>query len=166
MTTSAVIGSLVLLVLGCTQDKCKPGLIQHTLGWPLTSDLYGGSFLYHMAPNYVLIGLVVGLSYANPYVNPYMEFQRLKHHPTISKHLEGGECIQYGARCINEGGFQARARFDHVEGWQMYTMGYLSFGPIEKMLCFCDLSVHEKAWCAASQAFERILNTMTYWVKT
>ncbi len=114
MTTSGVIGFTRVACVGCTQDKCKPGLIQHTLGWPLTSDLYGGSFLYHMAPNYVLIGLVVGLSYANPYVNPYMEFQRLKHHPTISKHLEGGECIQYGARCINEGGFQARARFDHV----------------------------------------------------
>jgi electron-transferring-flavoprotein dehydrogenase len=70
-------------------------------------DLYGGSFLYHMAPNYVLLGFAIGLDYANPYVNPYMEFQRMKHHPQIAKHLEGGECVQYGARCINEGGFQA-----------------------------------------------------------
>jgi electron-transferring-flavoprotein dehydrogenase len=87
--------------------KCKPGYIQHTLGWPLTPDLYGGSFLYHMAPDLVLLGFVVGLDYANPYVNPYQEFQRWKHHPAVRRHIEGGECLQYGARCINEGGLQA-----------------------------------------------------------
>ena len=91
------------------KEVCKPGLIQHTIGYPLSTSMYGGSFLYHMAPNIIQIGLVIGLDYANPYVNPYQEFQRLKHHPSISKHLEGGECIQYGARCINEGGFQVRA---------------------------------------------------------
>jgi len=89
------------------KDKCKPGYIQHSLGWPLTSDIYGGSFLYHMEPDLVLLGFVVGLDYANPYISPYMEFQRWKHHPAIAKHLEGGECIQYGARVINEGGLQS-----------------------------------------------------------
>lgn len=89
------------------QEKFKPGLIQHTFGWPLPHDVYGGSFLYHMEPDLVLVGLVVGLDYKNPYLNPYMDFQRFKHHPTIRQHLEGGECIQYGARCINEGGFQS-----------------------------------------------------------
>lgn len=89
------------------KDKHKPGYIQHTLGWPLSSDLYGGSFLYHMDPDLVLVGFVVGLDYANPYVSPYQEFQRWKHHPEIKKHLEGGERIQYGGRVINEGGFQA-----------------------------------------------------------
>lgn len=88
-------------------EKCRPGYIQHTLGWPLPSDVYGGSFLYHMAPDLVLVGLVVGLDYANPYINPYQEFQRFKHHPRIADHLKGGECIQYGARVINEGGFQS-----------------------------------------------------------
>ena len=73
----------------------------------MPSDVYGGSFLYHMAPNYILIGFVVGLDYANPYLSPYQEFQRWKHHPVVAKHLEGGECIQYGARVINEGGFQS-----------------------------------------------------------
>lgn len=87
--------------------KARPGFIQHTIGWPLPSDVYGGSFLYHMAGDYVLVGLVVGLNYANPYLNPYNEFQRFKHHPAIAKHLEGGECVQYGARVINEGGLQA-----------------------------------------------------------
>jgi electron-transferring-flavoprotein dehydrogenase len=88
-------------------EKCRPGFIQHTLGWPLPRDVYGGSFLYHMAPDLVLIGFAVGLDYANPYLNPYQEFQRFKHHPRIRQHLEGGECIQYGARVINEGGLQS-----------------------------------------------------------
>jgi electron-transferring-flavoprotein dehydrogenase len=87
--------------------KTRPGFIQHSLGWPLPSSVYGGSFLYHMAPDLVLVGLVVGLDYANPYVNPYSEFQRWKHHPRISQHLQGGECVQYGARVINEGGLQS-----------------------------------------------------------
>lgn len=73
----------------------------------MTSDVYAGSFLYHMAPNLVHIGMVVGLDYKNPYLNPYEEFQRLKTHSEISKILEGGECISYGARCLNEGGYHA-----------------------------------------------------------
>ncbi len=87
--------------------KARPGFIQHSLGWPLTSDVYGGSFLYHMAPDLVLLGFVVGLDYKNPYVSPYREFQRWKHHPAVLQHIEGGECIQYGARVINEGGYQS-----------------------------------------------------------
>jgi len=91
--------------------KSKPGFIQHTLGWPLqesvTSSTFGGSFLYHMEDNLVLVGMVVGLDYQNPYLNPYREFQQWKHHPAIASHLEGGTCISYGARCLNEGGFHA-----------------------------------------------------------
>jgi electron-transferring-flavoprotein dehydrogenase len=60
-----------------------------------------------MAPNQILIGFVVGLDYENPYLNPYREFQRWKHHPDVKKHLEGGECISYGARVLNEGGYHA-----------------------------------------------------------
>ena len=71
-------------------NNFKPGLIQHTVGWPLDSSVYGGSFLYHMKPNLVHIGLVVGLNYQNPYLNPYEEFQRMKLHPQIRKFLEGG----------------------------------------------------------------------------
>ena len=89
------------------EEKCQPGLVQHTIGWPLTSDTYGGSFLYHMAPNLVHVGLVVGLDYANPHLSPYKEFQRLKHHPSMAKHLEGGDCVAYAARVINEGGLQS-----------------------------------------------------------
>jgi len=89
----------------------QEGYIQHTLGWPLQSgpmsETFGGTFLYHQKPNLVLIGMVVGLDYKNPYISPYKEFQRWKHHPEISKHLEGGECISYGARTLNEGGWHA-----------------------------------------------------------
>lgn len=80
--------------------------MQHTIGWPLQSKVldkvFGGSFLYHMEDDLVQIGVVVGLDYENPYLNPYEEFQRFKTHPAIRKHLQGGECISYGARCLNE----------------------------------------------------------------
>ena len=89
------------------QEQHKPGFIQHTAGWPMDSKTYGGSFLYHMKPNLVLVGFVVGLDYANPYLSPYQEFQRFKHHPDIAKHLKGGNCVSYGARVLNEGGYQA-----------------------------------------------------------
>ncbi|KAF0687253.1 Aste57867_20982 [Aphanomyces stellatus] len=93
------------------KDKHKAGLVQHTLGWPLQESLFektfGGSFLYHMEDDLVQIGIVVGLDYENPYLNPYEEFQRFKTHPEIAKHLEGGECVAYGARCLNEGGYHA-----------------------------------------------------------
>jgi len=93
------------------EGQFKEGFIQHTLGWPLQdgpmSKTFGGSFLYHQKPNLVLLGMVVGLDYENPYISPYKEFQRWKHHPEISKHIEGGECISYGARTLNEGGWHA-----------------------------------------------------------
>ncbi|EGD80525.1 dehydrogenase [Salpingoeca rosetta] len=93
------------------EENFRPGFVQHTLGWPLQQGLFdktfGGSFLYHMEPNLVLVGFVVGLDYENPYLSPYEEFQRWKTHPAVRKHLEGGECIAYGARCLNEGGYHA-----------------------------------------------------------
>ena len=85
----------------------KPGRVQHTVNWPLPSNVYGGSFMYHMNPNLIHIGFVVGLDYENPYINPYEEFQKYKTHPEIRKVLEGGECLSYGARCLNEGGYHA-----------------------------------------------------------
>jgi len=88
-------------------EKHRPGLVQHTMGWPLTNDVGGGSFLYHFGDRYVVVGLVVHLNYANPYLSPFDEFQRLKHHPSIARHLEGGKRVSYGARAITEGGFQS-----------------------------------------------------------
>jgi len=85
----------------------QPGLVIHTAGWPLQSDTYGGSFLYHLEDNQVAIGYVVGLAYKNPYLSPYEEFQRYKTHPEIRKFLEGGKRIAYGARAIAAGGLQS-----------------------------------------------------------
>ena len=79
----------------------------HTVNWPLKVDSYGGTFMYHVNPNQIHVGFVVGLDYKNPYLNPYEEFQRFKHHPEISKVLKGGKCIEYGARVINEGGYHS-----------------------------------------------------------
>ncbi|WP_206105637.1 electron transfer flavoprotein-ubiquinone oxidoreductase [Sapientia aquatica] len=87
--------------------KHQPGLVVHTAGWPLDSDTYGGSFLYHLENNQVAVGLVVGLSYANPYLSPYEEFQRYKTHPSIKTFFEGGKRISYGARAITAGGLQS-----------------------------------------------------------
>ena len=91
-------------------QKHKPGFVQHTLGWPLSDDTGGGSFLYHFGDNYVSIGFVVHLNYTNPYLSPFDEFQRFKTHPVIAHQLEGGERISYGARAITEGGYQSLPR--------------------------------------------------------
>ncbi len=87
--------------------KHKPGLVIHTAGWPLPSDTYGGSFLYHLENNLVAVGYVVGLAYQNPYLSPYEEFQRYKTHPAIRGYFEGGKRISYGARAITAGGLQS-----------------------------------------------------------
>ncbi|KAI5056061.1 hypothetical protein GOP47_0029582 [Adiantum capillus-veneris] len=89
------------------QSKHRPGHVLHTIGWPLDNKTYGGSFLYHMDDCKVAIGLVVALDYKNPYLNIYEEFQRFKTHPAIRPLLEGGTVLQYGARSLNEGGFQS-----------------------------------------------------------
>ncbi|MDI1325867.1 MAG: electron transfer flavoprotein-ubiquinone oxidoreductase [Brevundimonas sp.] len=88
-------------------DRHRPGLAQHTTGWPLDEFTGGGSFMYHFGDRYVAIGYVVHLNYKNPFLSPFDEFQRFKHHPAISEHLEGGTRISYGARAITEGGFQS-----------------------------------------------------------
>ncbi|CAM8994695.1 unnamed protein product [Rhodiola kirilowii] len=89
------------------EAKHEPGSVLHTIGWPLDSMTYGGSFLYHMNDRQVSIGLVVALNYHNPFLSPYDEFQRFKQHPAIKPLLEGGTVLQYGARTLNEGGFQS-----------------------------------------------------------
>ncbi|MCX5569315.1 electron transfer flavoprotein-ubiquinone oxidoreductase [Kaistia nematophila] len=85
----------------------KPGLVQHSFGWPLGGSTGGGSFLYHLEDNQVVVGFVVHLNYENPYLSPFEEFQRFKTHPTISPVFAGGKRISYGARAITEGGYQS-----------------------------------------------------------
>ena len=88
-------------------DRHRQGLIVHTVGWPMDRRTYGGSFLYHLEDNQVSIGFVIGLDYENPHLNPFEEFQRFKLHPAIRRFLEGGRRVAYGARALNEGGFQS-----------------------------------------------------------
>jgi len=85
----------------------QEGLVEHSMGWPLSEGTGGGSFLYHFGQNLVSIGYVVHLNYTNPYVSPFDEFQQFKTHPSIKKILEGGKRISYGARAITAGGFQS-----------------------------------------------------------
>ncbi|WWS81944.1 electron transfer flavoprotein-ubiquinone oxidoreductase (plasmid) [Agrobacterium vitis] len=85
----------------------KPGLVQHSFGWPLDMKTGGGSFLYHLEDNQVAVGFVVHLNYKNPYLYPFEEFQRFKTHPAIRETFEGAKRISYGARAITEGGYQS-----------------------------------------------------------
>jgi electron-transferring-flavoprotein dehydrogenase len=88
-------------------ENHKPGLVQHSFGWPLDRRTGGGSFLYHYGKNLVSVGFVVHLNYENPYLSPYDEFQRYKTHPAIAPTFAGGKRIAYGARAITEGGWQS-----------------------------------------------------------
>jgi electron-transferring-flavoprotein dehydrogenase len=97
-------------------DRRRPGLVIHTIGWPLDKSTYGGSFVYHLSGGQVAVGFVVGLDYANPYLNPFEEFQRFKTHPAIRPTFEGGRRIAYGARALNEGGFQSIPQLDFPGG--------------------------------------------------
>jgi electron-transferring-flavoprotein dehydrogenase len=91
-------------------SKHEQGLVVHTAGWPLDivgTENTGGSFLYHLENNQVVVGLIVDLSYANPHLSPFDEFQRYKHHPVIKQYLEGGKRVSYGARAICKGGLNS-----------------------------------------------------------
>ncbi|MBP2296828.1 electron transfer flavoprotein-ubiquinone oxidoreductase [Azospirillum rugosum] len=96
--------------------KSQPGLIVHTIGWPLDQKTYGGSWLYHMDGNLVSVGFVVGLDYSNPHLSPFEEFQRYKTHPAIRPTFKGGRRIAYGARTLSEGGFQSIPRLTFPGG--------------------------------------------------
>lgn len=97
-------------------DKHQRGKVIHTVGWPLDNATYGGSFIYHLSKNRVAIGFVVGLDYKNPWLNPFAELQRFKTHPFVSELLKDGERISYGARALNEGGWQAMPKLSFPGG--------------------------------------------------
>ena len=96
--------------------KHQPGLVTHTIGWPIDTRTYAGSFIYHLEDNQVAIGYIVGLDYQNPYLSPFDEMQRFKTHPAIRPLFEGGRRIAYGARAIDEGGFQSIPRLTFPGG--------------------------------------------------
>lgn len=87
--------------------RAEPGLIQHTIGWPLDSRTYGGSFLYHLNNDRVYVGFVIGLDYEDPRFRPFEAFQQFKHHPSVKALLQGGEILAGGARTLIEGGYQS-----------------------------------------------------------
>ncbi|MGO4574038.1 electron transfer flavoprotein-ubiquinone oxidoreductase [Microvirga sp. 2TAF3] len=97
-------------------EKHRPGLVRHSMGWPLENDTGGGSWLYHFDDNLVSVGFVVHLNYKNPTLSPFDEFQRFKTHPMIRDVFEGGKRIGYGARAIMEGGWQSVPRLSFPGG--------------------------------------------------
>ena len=88
-------------------ENHRPGLVQHSFGWPLDHKTGGGSFLYHYGDGLVSVGFVVHLNYENPFLSPFDEFQRFKTHPSIAATFAGGKRLSYGARAITEGGWQS-----------------------------------------------------------
>ncbi|MEX2360816.1 MAG: electron transfer flavoprotein-ubiquinone oxidoreductase [Gammaproteobacteria bacterium] len=92
--------------------RTQPGLVQHTIGWPLDNATYGGSFVYHLDDDRVYVGFVVGLDYTHPDFKPFDAFQTFKHHPSVHSLLDGGEILSAGARSLIEGGIQSLPQLD------------------------------------------------------
>jgi electron-transferring-flavoprotein dehydrogenase len=112
--------------------KHKPGQVIHTIGWPLDRSTYGGSFIYHLEGNQVAIGFVVGLDYENPFLSPFDEMQRFKTHPRVRPMLEGGRRVAYGARALNEGGYQSIPKLTFPGGLLVGdTAGFLNVPKIK-----------------------------------
>ncbi len=133
-------------------DKHKKGEITHSIGWPMDSDTYGGSWIYHYGDNLVSIGFVVGLDYKNPYLSPFEEMQRFKTHPEIRKLLEGGKRISYGARSLVEGGFQSMPELSFPGGVLIGdTAGFLNVPKIKG-----NHTAMKSGMVAAESLFEHI----------
>ncbi len=115
--------------------KHEQGLVVHTAGWPLDfagNENTGGSFLYHLENNQVVVGLIIDLSYANPFLSPFDEFQRYKHHPVVKQYLEGGKRVSYGARAISKGGLNSLPKMVFPGGALIgCDLGTLNFAKIK-----------------------------------
>jgi len=114
------------------KENHRPGLIEHSIGWPMDGHTYGGSWLYHWGDRYVSYGFVIGLDYRNPWLNPFEEMQRLKTHPAVRAHFAGGRRIAYGARALSEGGFQSLPKLTFPGGCLIGdTAGFLNVPKIK-----------------------------------
>ncbi len=112
--------------------KHQEGFVMHTVGWPMDTKTYGGSWMYHMGGNMVSIGFVTGLDYRNPYLSPFNEMQRFKTHPAIRQYLEGGRRVAYGARALVEGGLQSLPKLTFPGGVLVGdTAGFLNVPKIK-----------------------------------
>lgn len=135
-------------------SRSQPGLVVHSSGWPLDPDTYGGSFLYHLDNNLVVVGLVVGLDYANPWLSPFEEFQRYKTHPAIRPTFEGAKRIAYGARSLTAGGLLALPKFVFPGGAMVgCEAGFLNASRIKG-----SHAAIKSGMMAAEAAFEAIKN--------
>ncbi|WP_253443520.1 electron transfer flavoprotein-ubiquinone oxidoreductase [Halomonas sp. Y3] len=113
-------------------EQHEPGLVLHGSGWPLDKNTHGGWFLYHAENQQVVVGLIMDLSYRNPWLSPFDEFQRMKHHPVLAKHLAGGKRIAYGARAITKGGLNGLPKMTFPGGLLIgCDAGTLNFAKIK-----------------------------------
>ena len=136
------------------KEKHTPGLVWHSTGWPLKGDTYGGSWLYMLGDDLVSVGFVVGLDYPNPWLNPFQEFQRFKTHPAVRPMLEGGKRISYGARALNEGGFQSIPKLVFPGGALIGdTAGFLNVPKIK------GTHTAMKSGMVAAEAIAQVLET-------
>jgi len=148
-----------------TPEQHAEGKTVHSIGWPLKSDTYGGSFLYHMDNNLVAVGFVVGLDYSNPYLSPFEEFQRFKTHPDIRGTFEGGKRISYGARALNEGGLQSLPKLDFPGGMMVgCAAGFLNVAKIKGIhtAMKSGMLAAEAAFAAVTSEDPEALNNVSY----
>ena len=139
-------------------SKHQQGFCQHTIGWPMGKDTYGGSWIYHMEDNIISIGFVVGLDYKNPYLSPYEEMQRFKTHPKIKPLLEGGKRVAYGARTLVEGGFQSLPKLTFHGGVLIGdTAGFLNVPKIKG-----NHTAMKSGMIAAESLFAHLGNTQDW----
>ncbi len=153
--------------------KHQLGQVTHTIGWPLDHKTYGGSFIYHQENSQLYIGLIVGLDYQNPYLDPFLELQRFKHHPYIKPLLEGGRRIAYGARAINEGGFQSIPELSFPGGLLIgCSAGFLNVAKIKgnhtamksgMIAAECVFKAIQSATSLKSQAYEQAIQASWIW---
>ncbi|RTR06007.1 electron transfer flavoprotein-ubiquinone oxidoreductase [Halomonas nitroreducens] len=133
-------------------DKHEPGLVLHGSGWPLDKATHGGWFLYHAENSQVVVGLIMDLSYQNPWLSPFDEFQRMKHHPVLKQHLEGGSRVAYGARAIAKGGLNCLPKMTFPGGLLIgCDAGTLNFAKIKGLH-----TAMKSGMVAAESVFEAI----------
>ena len=149
-------------------EKHRPGLTQHTFGWPLDSRTGGGSFLYHFDDNLVSVGFVVHLNYQNPYLSPFEEFQRFKTHPLVRGTFEGGKRLAYGARALTEGGWQSVPKLSFPGGALLgCAAGFMNVprikGSHNAMLSGMLAAEHVAAALAAGRANDELADYEAAW---
>ena len=149
-------------------EKHKPGLVQHSFGWPLGMFTGGGSFLYHLEDGLVAVGFVVHLNYKNPYLSPFEEFQRFKTHPLVRETFEGGKRISYGARAITEGGWQSVPKLSFPGGVLIgCSAGFINLprikGSHNAVLSGIMAAEHAAAAIAEGRAHDELAGYNTSW---